>query len=315
MTPQSKPASSLQKSTTVRNKSLSTARFLIQSAQRFSESAAATLAERLFCTPIKGKKLAKEEEALLTAAPLPVVIGGQKLAAYQWGQGPTILLVHGWAGRAAQLGGFVDPLVSAGFRVVAVDVKAHGASSGSQAALSDFTEAVYATAAAAGGVDGILCHSFGAAGVWTALARGLYTRRVVMVSPVGALAPSVSSFGDLLGLTAQTKTLFRQRIEARTGMLLSEYDLPAVAPRLAAPLLVIHDKDDREVSYEKGTQITSLWPNARLETTQGLGHKRILWDPSVIARAVDFFARHDLRSTTPRPTPTEDEQFEALHLW
>jgi len=33
-----------------------------------------------------------------------------------WGKGPTVMLVHGWSGRGAQLGELVEPLVAAGDR-------------------------------------------------------------------------------------------------------------------------------------------------------------------------------------------------------
>ena len=49
---------------------------------------------------------------------------------FAWGAGPSVLLVHGWEGRGAQLGALVDPLVAAGYRVVALDGPAHGDSPG-----------------------------------------------------------------------------------------------------------------------------------------------------------------------------------------
>ncbi len=45
-----------------------------------------------------------------------------------WGSGPTVYLVHGWAGHAGQLAPFVAPARrAAGFRVVAFDAPSHGA--------------------------------------------------------------------------------------------------------------------------------------------------------------------------------------------
>jgi len=36
--------------------------------------------------------------------------------------GPTVLLLHGWSGAAAQWSRFIDPLVRAGFNAVALDL-------------------------------------------------------------------------------------------------------------------------------------------------------------------------------------------------
>ena len=69
-------------------------------------------------------------------------------------------------------------------------------------------------------------------------------------------------------------------------------ELPVRAPRHAStiPALVIHDRDDREVPYASADRIVRAWPDATLVTTEGLGHRRILRDASVIERVVAFAA-------------------------
>jgi pimeloyl-ACP methyl ester carboxylesterase len=54
------------------------------------------------------------------------------------------------------------------------------------------------------------------------------------------------------------------------------------------PLLVVHDRDDKEVPYSVGRSIASQWPSAEMIITEGLGHKRILGDPNVRDAAVRF---------------------------
>src|SRR5439155_1645563 len=62
------------------------------------------------------------------------------------------------------------------------------------------------------------------------------------------------------------------------------------APRLRAQALVIHDRDDRHVPWTQGAQVAHLWPGARLMSTDGLGHGRILADDAVTRAAADFIA-------------------------
>ena len=57
---------------------------------------------------------------------------------------------------------------------------------------------------------------------------------------------------------------------------------------LEKPLLVIHDVDDREVPFATAEQWVNNSRDARLSRTTGLGHRRILRDPEVIAQAVAF---------------------------
>src|SRR5687767_1052462 len=52
---------------------------------------------------------------------------GGELAVTTWGSSrPAVLLMHGWGGARAQMTGFVDPLLFAGYRVVAYDQPGHG---------------------------------------------------------------------------------------------------------------------------------------------------------------------------------------------
>ncbi len=54
------------------------------------------------------------------------------------------------------------------------------------------------------------------------------------------------------------------------------------------PLLVIHDRDDREVRWDDGAAIAAAWPRAELVTTTGLGHHRIVSDGAVIQQVLGF---------------------------
>src|SRR5262245_12337611 len=56
--------------------------------------------------------------------------GGELAVTTRGSNGPAVLLMHGWGGSRAQMTGFVDPLLFAGYRVVAYDQPAHGDSTG-----------------------------------------------------------------------------------------------------------------------------------------------------------------------------------------
>ncbi len=90
---------------------------------------AALRAERMFLTPPRPRRPAGERALIAGAQARTVPIGdGSHVETWTWGNGPRVLLVHGWGGRGAQLGAFVEPLVSRGFSVVAFDAPGHGAS-------------------------------------------------------------------------------------------------------------------------------------------------------------------------------------------
>jgi len=77
--------------------------------------------------------------------------------------GVPVFLMHGWGGHSGQMTPFVDPVVTAGFRVVALDLPGHGESAGSVSSLIHFASALVRAAALFRPVHGLVAHSFGAA--------------------------------------------------------------------------------------------------------------------------------------------------------
>ena len=88
-----------------------------------------------------------------------------------------------------------------------------------------------------------------------------------------------------LGVTPAVLGRMQRHSERWLGMPWSAFNVPDLGRvRPVPPTLVIHDRDDKEVRWEDGAAIAGAWPGARLETTTGLGHRRILRDPVVIQR-------------------------------
>jgi pimeloyl-ACP methyl ester carboxylesterase len=56
------------------------------------------------------------------------------------------------------------------------------------------------------------------------------------------------------------------------------------------PALVIHSRDDAEVSFRNAEEIVAACPRARLQAVDGLGHRNILFAPPVIRAAVSYLA-------------------------
>jgi pimeloyl-ACP methyl ester carboxylesterase len=265
---------------------------------------AAWWAERLFFTPPRARS--RRIEAFLAGGQsFAVRSGGRRIAAWRWGHGPTVLLVHGWGGLGGQLSEMVDPLVRAGFTVVAFDAPGHGRSGRGMTSLVDFARAVDAITRAAGPLYGVVTHSLGGAAIAFALRRGLRVERAVFICPPARPVDWARTFADRLGVADDVMALMRRRAEKRLGVAWSDLDIPSFAGSLTTGLLVIHDKDDADVQWSDGELLARSWPGAELVTTTGLGHRRILRDPGVVERAVAF-----LSSGRPE-TPTEAELLEA----
>ena len=249
---------------------------------------AAGFAERMFLTARRHPRPAWEHEMIERARPFQVPWGEGSLRGWSWGEGRTIVLVHGWEGRGAQLGAFVEPLVEAGFRVVTFDGPGHGDSSGSRASIVDFADALDRVIDAVGPVHGIVAHSMGAASTTLAMSRRLRASRLVFVAPPVDFRDFSRAFAAMFAVPASVIDRVHRRLEARHDCRIDEIHGARLAPRIQAPLLVVHDEGDKEVPWRDGKTLVDAWPGALLHTTSGLGHRRVLKAPEVIGAAITF---------------------------
>lgn len=224
-----------------------------------------------------------------------VPVRAKSVRVWTWGAGPVVLLVHGWAGRGSQLGAFVAPLVDAGFRVALFDGPGHGDDTERSCTIPDLADAVAAVARSLGGLHAVVAHSMGAASAVLAASRGLEVDRVVLIAPPASPTRFADEFASKLHLDAEVVSALRSRVESRLKIPFSALDVPTLARGLRQELLVVHDEGDRDVSIDDGRAIASSATQARLLTTNGLGHRKILRDPSTIQNIVSF-VRKDARS-------------------
>jgi hypothetical protein len=258
-------------------------------------SLAARAGAHLFLRPSRHATRPRSPEG----EPFVVPCGRERLVAWRSGTGPAVLLVHGWSGRAAQLAPFVEPLVAAGCAAITFDAPAHGASTGRLTSGIGFAEAVSAVARHVG-ARAAIAHSLGGAGLAWAIAGGLRLDAAVLVGPPRGPVEFFDRFCAALALRPEVRHATRARLERRLGIGLAEFDLSRRVGEEATPLLVFHDRDDREVSWRDGRDISRAWPGAELVTTTGLGHRRILRDAAVTQRAVSFVAERLARCTCGR---------------
>ncbi|GMU66052.1 MAG: hypothetical protein AMXMBFR36_23260 [Acidobacteriota bacterium] len=223
------------------------------------------------------------------------VTGNLRLGLWSWGARDAArraLLVHGWEGASAQLAPWGRSLAGRGFRASALDLPAHGRSSGRRTNLVEIAGVIERAAEHLGGPpEVVVAHSLGAAATVIALARGLGARRVLLVAPPAELEPFADLFASWLGLDARVRARLQERIEDAIGAEWAKISPARLARGLGAvSALIVHDALDREVPVDHGRKLAAAWPSARLLETRGLGHNRILAAPEVTQEGLDFLA-------------------------
>jgi pimeloyl-ACP methyl ester carboxylesterase len=262
--------------------------------ERAAPAAGARWAETLWFTVPRAR--ARPERPAPPGRPFQVQVNGHTVAGEAWGAGPVVYLVHGWGGWGRQLEAFVGPLVERGHRVVTFDAPSHGASDPGPAGpgrstILEFADALAAVVAANGPAHALVAHSLGATAAAYAMRGGLRVERAAFVAPMADPLPYTHTFAGRLGFGERVRTRLVDRIERRVGMPLSALDVPAVAGEVPTPpLLLVHDRQDTETGWADSAAIARSWPHARLVTTGGLGHRRILRAPAVVTEVVEFVA-------------------------
>ncbi len=205
---------------------------------------------------------------------------------------PAVLLVHGWGGHAGQLLPLAEALQQAGLQVLLLEMPAHGRSAGRTSNLPQFARAidyVVARLQASGlPLEALVAHSLGANAAAHALSRGLPVPRLVLLAPPASPLAYTQLFARMFGLSERTRGAMQRRIEAREGILMPQFEPPAVGPRIAAATLVLHDRGDRINRLADGQAYAEAIAGARLHITEGLGHMKLLKDPAVLAEVAAF---------------------------
>ncbi|WDY56528.1 alpha/beta fold hydrolase [Pseudomonas sp. PSKL.D1] len=211
------------------------------------------------------------------------------LSALRWGQGPTVLLMHGWEGRPTQFAALIETLVKAGHTVVSLDGPAHGRSPGHQANVVLFARALLEAAAELPPLRAVIGHSMGGASVMLALQMGLRAEAAVSIAAPAQLQGVMRGFARRLGMPARARVAFMRQVERDIGMQIARLDVSGY--QLELPGLVVHAADDELVAANEAQLIHKAWFDSRLLLLEAGGHQRVLADPRLSEAVLELLAR------------------------
>lgn len=245
-----------------------------------------------------------EREAMAGAVRCHYGEGGRNVY-WSWGaEGPLVVLVHGWGGRAAQMAPLASALAGRGFRCAAMDIRGHGESPLMHTSwtyllddVAAFQDALKEEAYA------YVAHS---AGALTTMAgrslKGIAARRYVCISAPSHPFPPIDVIRKRLAPRDGVVERYRAHIAAQFASDWRRLEQGVAYAGAADDLLLCYDEGDRFVPHHEGDRIHALCPGSRLLKTRGYSHTRILAAPEVLAAAGDFLvAGHPVQA--PAATP------------
>lgn len=252
------------------------------------------VAEKLFTTPFHSKRRDIEHEMLESAERFIIPMGNnQRLAGYRWGKktDPVILLVHGWTATATCFVNFIDPLLERGYQVISYDAIAHGETSGVSVSLTEWADTVVAVMENIGKVYCIMGHSLGAGAIVIASSLNLKTDKIVLISPVSDISKVTDQFAKTLSIPKnimeKTHQYAWKKYYTSASKFGNNWD-EVFDSEFKVPSLIIHDINDKEIDISNARKLAKQWSWAEFVETKRLGHRRILLNPDVITRALNF---------------------------
>ena len=293
-------------------------RFIVTSACRLAPRLTAKLAFWAVCIPPK-RGARRVADAALVRLSLDILKRAERryvntdvgrVRVYRWlptspSRQGRVLMHHGWTSRAQHLTGFVDPLIKAGFEVVAMDAPAHGESSGIFATMPKCARAMLNVIDTVGPVDAIIAHSFG--GMVTGLAmeggppldRSITVDKIVLISTPDRLQDVNRGIAKRIGLTKVALQHFGAWIERYAGRPMETVSTSQFLAGAETEILLVHDRKDVFVPLADSERIAQSTQRARLLATEGYGHLRIVFAPGVITEVVAFLSNVPAEDAVP----------------
>ena len=259
--------------------------------ERIAPSLAGKWATKLFFKPFRFDYPESEVPILKAATKLNFEFNNLFVRGYSWGEGPTVLLLHGWAGRATQFREIIPALVESGHRVIAIDLPAHGKSEGSQTNILEISEMLLSLQHQLPSIQTIVTHSFGGVVALYSIQQGLMTQNVVTIATPAIAIDIITEFCARLNASPAIGAYLLKYIESRFDKRFEEMSTVKVVQEMDTfTMLIVHDADDKEVGVEHAEALHKVALDSELFVTNDLGHSRILRDPAVIERIIKFIS-------------------------
>jgi pimeloyl-ACP methyl ester carboxylesterase len=247
---------------------------------------------RAFFSPGKYEVKSAEQAVLQRGRSSRITFDGGELAVTTWGEvGSSVLLMHGWGGSRAQMTGFVDPLLEAGYRVVAFDQPAHGESDGRTTNLLEIVPTMDLIAKQVGPFVAVIAHSFGTLITSYSLVNHKFppVLRLVYLGSFNRLMDSLPRFQSLAGISDQITEALRDMIYEKFGRdVLESICNEILAPQINVPALIFHDTTDNVTPIEDSRALARVWKTAQMVETEGLGHRGGLQSDAIHKQVVEF---------------------------
>lgn len=241
----------------------------------------------LFRTPFLHSRTPEQLAILASARPFLVPSGRYLLRGYRYpGNGPTVILTHGWQGSAASWFRLVPLLLEAGYSVVTFDAPGHSGKP-RYATLPTYAQGLRDVVELFSPVYALVGHSFGGMASAKVAQELPSLRALVLLGTPDKTRSFLESFAHRTGMSYESLQQLETRMQNELASPIDEATTSLYVSRVSCPSLVIHDTDDEIIPLEAAYAIAEGAKSSPL-VTQGLGHRAIIKDSAVLEKVIAF---------------------------
>jgi pimeloyl-ACP methyl ester carboxylesterase len=265
--------------------------------EKVSKKRAAKFVTKLFLTPQRKVLRADQLDYYNSGHTEFIRFNDKDVFVFSKGEGPRVMLTHGWGSNSYLFRYIIDALVDTGYSVVTIDYPAHGQSSGSHTTLVETSELVYHISKMYGPIEAIIAYSFGGPTTLRAMELGVEIKSLVLLSAPTKIESIFDPFFELLTIPPNLQKRFVDELVSRTGINRNGISPMDMNFDKSMRTLIIHDKNDEIISYNDAENIYREMPNSKLILTENLGHRGVPRNGDVIPKITDFITGSDLKIT------------------
>lgn len=223
------------------------------------------------------RKLKPEDRVLYAQGfEMNVTVDNQVIKGHIWGEGPVIVLVHGWRSNAASWKHYIPHLLESGYQVVALDAPGHGINQPMPFDLGIYFNAVQKLINQIDNIHAVVGHSIGAtAAFFGCLPIINKPNCLILLSPYGSVMQLAEEMADLLKLSPAFIKAFDQHMFQHTGRDLHNLDISKHVHRLNHSIIdIIHSQDDPVSPIKFSYNIQSKATHVLLHQMHQTGHRK-----------------------------------------
>lgn len=237
--------------------------------------------------PLSERRRQLWEQSLDGTESITLEYDGKSLNGFRHGDGPLVFLVHGWGGRAAQMGRMARVVAEQGFSVIAIDFPGHGEQKWDTSDIFQMSSALKQLASQFGEPQAVIAHSLGAMAVVYAF-QATMPERIVLLAPMLDINEALDTFSSRARLLPLTASALKRRIRHFCGDSWALFAAGTETDFGDAEVMVVHDPADHDTRFESSAVLAAVRNRTRLVVANSRGHNGVLADEGVAAEVARF---------------------------